>query len=307
MQTLKSRSDSEQSSSSKVGGKQNFNDIYNQDDPRSYYRTLGPLDYRVADYARPIVEGCLRALSQIRGKQRLTILDLCCGYGINGSVLRHSVSMADLYDHYSDPKLDGLSSEELAEADRRFFADNRRNGSAELVGDIVGLDVADRAVRYAEETGLIDRGAAINLEREDLPQRLAQELAEVDIITVTGGMGYVTDVTFRKLLEVTPEKARPWILSFPLRGLDLARFDRAFADFGLETEAWDTPIPQRRFADDNERERTLQRLKENDIDARAEQRDGRLYAHCYLARPAQEKVSLRGLVDRAVAEAETED
>lgn len=300
MQTLKPETRSS-GNESKVTGKHNFENIYNHPDPRPYYRTLGPLDYRVAEFARPIVERCLHTLAEVRDKKRLTILDLCCGYGINGSLLRHSLGMADLYERYADPRLDELGSEELAAADRRFYAARKRNGNSAhtLVGNILGLDPADNAVRYAEQTGLIDRGAAINLEREDLPERLIKDLSQVDLITVTGGMGYITDVTFRKLLAATPAEARPWILSFPLRGLDLSRFERAFADHGLVSESWEDPIPQRRFADEEERSRILQRLQESGIDPALERRDGRLFALCHLARPAAEKVSLADLIDDA--------
>ena len=303
MKIHKSRPQSPQESpqaSSKVGGKQSFDSIYNEADPRSYYRALEPLGYRVAEHARPIAEAAMRALSDLRGKPRLTLLDLCCGYGINGSLLRHSLSMADLYERYADPELDDLGSEELAASDRRFYAQHRGNSTSGLVGEILGMDAADKAVRYAEKTGLIDRGAAINLEREELPEALRAELADVDLITVTGGMGYVTDVTFRKILSATSAKARPWVLSFPLRGLDLGRFERVFADYGLETETWDSLVPQRRFADAAERQRTLGRLEESGIDPAPERRDDSFFAQVYLARPVDEQVRLADLVERAL-------
>lgn len=282
-----------------VGGKQNFDHIYNHPDPRPYYRTLGPLEYSVADRARPIFERCLRTLARVRGKQRLAVLDLCCGYGVNGGLLRHQVGLADLYERYSGSDLDHLGSEELTAADRRFYAERRRNGESaqSLVGRILGLDPAERAVSYAERAGLIDRGAAVNLEREDLSDSLRRDLAEVDLITVTGGMGYVTHVTFRKLLAATRLEARPWIVSFPLRGLDLAPFEQAFAEFGLVSETWEEePIPQRRFSDAGERERTLRRLADSGLDSDQERESGKLMALCHLARPASEKVALAELV-----------
>lgn len=287
-------------SRSAVGGKQSFDHIYNHPDPRPYYRTLQPLDYQVAEHARPIFERCLRTLARTRGKRQLAILDLCCGYGVNGGLLRHRLGMADLYDRYGDPDLDRLGSEELAKADRRFYEEHRRDeGAAQaLVGSILGLDPAERAVSYAERTGLIDRGAAINLEREDLPAELRRDLAEVDLITVTGGMGYVTEVTFRKILSATRPGARPWIVSFPLRGLDLTPFERVFDEYGLVCETWEEDlIPQRRFADESERRRTLQRLEDNGLDSDPERESGRLLALCCLARPAAEKVALAELMN----------
>lgn len=298
--------DTSRGSHSSVGGKQNFDHIYNHPDPRPYYRTLQPLDYRVAEHARPIFERCLRTLARVRGKRRLAVLDLCCGYGVNGSLLRHRLGMADLYERYADPGLDRLGSEELARADRRFYETRRRGDEAAqaLVGSILGLDPADKAVDYAERTGLIDRGAALNLEREELPAELRRDLAEVDLITVTGGMGYVTEVTFRKLLSATRPEARPWIVSFPLRGLDLSPFEKVFRDHGLVCEAWEEdPIPQRRFADEAERRRTLQRLEDNGLDAEPERESGRLLALCHLARPAAEKVALAELVNGYAAAA----
>lgn len=292
MQTLENRPGNS-AATSKVGGKQSFDSIYNQSDPRSYYRTLEQYDYQVADHARPIAEACLRELARLRARPRLTLLDLCCGYGINGSLLRHSLSMADLYERYSDPDLDDLCAEELAAADRRFFSRRRSSGATGLLGEILGMDAADKAVRYAERVGLIDRGVGINLEREELPRDLRAELGEVDLITVTGGMGYVTDVTFRKILSATSAARRPWILAFPLRGLDLDCFEQAFADHGLKTETWETLVPQRRFVDAAERQRTLERLKMDEIDPAPERDEDSLFAQVYLARPAGEQSPIR--------------
>ena len=81
-------------------GKHNFDQIYNCSDPRPYFTTLRPLDYRIHRTATPVFARCAKLLALQRGLRRVTMVDVCAGYGINAALLRHSVNLDDLYDLY---------------------------------------------------------------------------------------------------------------------------------------------------------------------------------------------------------------
>ena len=98
--------------------------------------------------------------------------------------------------------------------DRRFF------GTREEARDfeIIGLDRAERAVAFAEEIGLIDDGVVENLEEHPLPVVAMPGLADVDLMTSTGCIGYVTERIFERLLPAVTKGARaPWMANFVLR------------------------------------------------------------------------------------------
>ena len=85
------------------GHKANFDDIYDQPDPRAYFRTLAPLDYQIPQQARPVIERVHAAAGADR-----TILDVCCSYGINAALLRFDLDIADLAARYTDAGLDAV-------------------------------------------------------------------------------------------------------------------------------------------------------------------------------------------------------
>ncbi len=266
-----------------TSGKASFHHIYNHVDPRPYYQVLRPLDYRIPEYALPIFERCARALQRLRGKRRLTVVDLCCGYGVNAALLKHDVAMDDLYDRYESDEAVEMTTTELIDADRRYFSRRRR---ASPVGEVVGIDPADRAVGYSEAVGLLDAGAALDLEEQSPDEQLRARFAKADMITITGGTGYITGTTFEKVLEPIPEDRRPWIACFPLRIAPFHPFVQTFAEHGLKTEqVREYTYPQRRFVSEEERERAASKLAELGIDSRNPERDGYLHAEFHLARP----------------------
>ncbi|KPC83446.1 hypothetical protein ADL35_17450, partial [Streptomyces sp. NRRL WC-3753] len=110
-------------------------------------------------------------------------------YGVNAALLNHKLSLADLYDRYTDAReTGGLSAVLLADEDRTFFDELRRPEAVRTIG----IDAAKRAVGYAERVGLLDAGFAENLEAAEPSARLRRTLAGTDLITVTGGVGYIS-------------------------------------------------------------------------------------------------------------------
>ena len=117
------------------GHKANFDDIYDQPDPRAYFRTLAPLDYQIPQQARPVIERVHAAAGADR-----TILDVCCSYGINAALLRFDVDIADLAARYTDAGLDDRPAAERVRADRSYFADRRARRRARRPGPGCGSE-----------------------------------------------------------------------------------------------------------------------------------------------------------------------
>jgi hypothetical protein len=176
-----------------MAGKVSFDDIYDQPDPRAYFRTLAALEYRIPELARGPFAHLARTLRG--GSERCRVLDLCCSYGINAALLNHDVTLDELYARYRAAELDALPSDELVAADRHFYARRRRRDAV----PVVGLDAAAKAVGYALGAGLLEAGSSENLEEADPSDDLRGRLAGVRLITVTGGIGYVTERTFAHL------------------------------------------------------------------------------------------------------------
>src|SRR5699024_2175146 len=138
--------------------------IYNEPDARAYYRTLSRYDYRIPEHGATIFRQLLQPeLRPARGAgmaRQLTVLDVCCSYGVLAGLLKTQLSIDDLYRHYRDPGLDSLSRDEIIEGDRKYVAEHAVAGQPRMLG----LDIASNAVAYAESTGLLDAGFVENLE-----------------------------------------------------------------------------------------------------------------------------------------------
>ena len=266
--------------------KQNFDHIYNRSDPRSYFSTLRPLDYRIQRTAIPVFARCANLLARQRGLRRVTMVDLCAGYGVNAALLRHKVSLDELYDLYDETTTPSATDQSpFIESDKRFFASRRLKSAP--VDTVIGIDVAARAVGYAKNVGLLDYGASENLERGAPSGALRERLANATLITVTGGMGYIGPQTFEHILTNVRARHAPWIVAFPLLTTPLEPFRRLFDRFGLRTEIWEhETFPQRLFADEHEFSNAANSLKKLGLPSPNE--DDYLQTKMICARPSTE-------------------
>lgn len=259
--------------------KANFDDIYDRRDPRAYYHELGALDYEVPSHGQQIFRDVLDALPS----DDATVVDLCCSYGVNAALLKHDLSLDDLYSHYRDEQIASLSRDELVATDRAFFAHRERPDRP----DVVGIDAAASAVDYALDVGLLEVGAAEDLERDAPSPQLTDALVDTDLITVTGGIGYITEQTFDRVLDCTPADQPPWVAALCLRTVSYAPVAAALTRRGLVTEQWEgRTFAQRRFADDHERDYALRSLAAQGLDPQGKESEGAYHVDVYLSRPA---------------------
>lgn len=261
--------------------KSDFDSIYDQPDPRAYFRTLARLDYTTPQHGADVFSRLLREHPSTSGRPS-TVLDLCCSYGVVSTLLKTDLDLAEVYRHYGAPATRSMTNRELAAADVRLLRERRRAG-APLVA---GLDVAKNAVDYAVTTGTLDVGFAENLEESDPGPRLSELLGDVDLITATGAIAYVTERTFERLVAA----ARPsvWVASFCLRTSDYGPIADALAARGLRTERLAGTYPQRRFTDADEQRWAVEEVRARGLDPSGRESDGYYHAELYVSRPARQ-------------------
>ena len=287
-------------------GKANFELIYDLEDPREYFNTLGSFDYCVAQHGQHVFSTLIEARregwsSNGIGEKRTKVLDVCCSYGINAALLKYDTSLEELYTRYGSKEFADLSSEELERADAAFYEERFKEAAPE----VIGVDVASNAVSYGIRSGALDAGFAENLEAGEPTEELRRAVSGVDLLTVTGGVGYISGRTFERLLDCIvegPEGRVPWLAVFALRWVSYEDISEVLSSYGLVTEKLDGhTFTQRRFTDVGEREYVLEELARMGIDTTGKEDTGWYHADFYLSRPVEEaEIPLETLLSPAL-------
>lgn len=266
-------------------GKANFDLIYDLEDPREYFNVLREFDYCIPRHGQRLFSSLIEARRQEAEERPLRIVDICCSYGVNAALLKYETTLDGLYARYGSEDLATLSSEELAEADAAFYGERRREEPPE----VVGLDVAGHAVSYGTRSGILDAGFAENLEDKEPSDALHQAASEVDLLCVTGGVGYISERTFQRLLDCVSGDRMPWVAVFALRWVSYEEISEALSAYGLVTEKLEGhTFTQRRFIDNEEREYVLEELSKMGLETTGKEDEGWYHANFYLSRPAAE-------------------
>ncbi|MGW0817944.1 hypothetical protein ACWD00_32775 [Streptomyces viridiviolaceus] len=263
-------------------GKSRFDDIYDRPDPRAYFQRLAPLGYEIPHHAQPVFRqiAAARAAFDDGHRGRPAMLDVCCSYGVNAALVNHDVTLAEMYERYTSPDCRTMSRKELAARDKEFYAERRRPDAV----TVFGLDVAAPAVQYALEVGLLDAAFTEDLEQGPPGAGLRDALAEVGLITLTGGGSYITARTFTALLGGT---IRPvWVSAFVLRTVSYQPIVRALAAHGLSTTVdVSRTYPQRLFTDERERRYAIEAVRALGGNPTGREEDGRFHSLHYESRP----------------------
>jgi len=274
--------------------KANMDHIYNELDPRAYFRELKKLNYSIPDTALPIFRKIIEQVRREKG-DTVHVLDLGCSYGVNAALLKHDLSMDELYKHWGQTDLSVAGAEEIAARDKKYFTNLENPENIE----VIGLDLAENAISFAEEIGLLDDGLAVNLETGGLSSQASEILAPTDLITSTGCVGYVTEKTFDTILPAVMTGRSPWVANFVLRMFPFDAIEETLENCGYVTEKLEgQTFQQRRFASDEEQEQALDQLRDQGIDPTHEETDGNLVAEFYLSRPKADvdKMSIESLL-----------
>ena len=268
--------------------KASMDHIYDQRDPRAYFRELNHLGYAIPGEAKPIFQ---KLISHLQGRRRdqINILDLGCSYGVNAALLKHDLSMADLYAHWDNDEMADAVPEEVIDNDQHFFSERSEPEDIK----VIGIDVAENAIGYGTKAGLLDDGLTVDLETEPLPAAAEEELTAVDLVMSTGCVGYVTEKSFERLMPVITRGRKPWLANFVLRMFPFDAIDQTLSKWGYVTEKLDGhTFVQREFASTEEREQVVGQMIESGIDFRCEEAQDQLLAEFYLSRPPPEAAGL---------------
>lgn len=263
-------------------GKMEMRHIYNNVDPLGYFSTLSELDYCIPQEAKPQFEKLINARRDVTGANTAKVVDLGCSYGVNSALLKHGLSMEELYRLYSE--ID--DPETLLARDRRIYAEPVDPGL-----EFVGVDLAENAVSYAVDAGLLDAGVVTNLEMTDPTPEDVATLENADLMISTGCVGYVSEVSLERLLLSSIE-SRPWMAHFVLRMFDFEASADMLASHGYTTERVTRFFPQRRFVSTEERQQVLDNLDRMGIDAAGVETTGWYFAQLHVARPKEIVASL---------------
>lgn len=265
-------------------GKASFGHIYDRQDPREYFKTLGSMDYRIPDHGQRLF-GALVDRQRGPGADPVNVVDICCSYGINAALLKHDVTLDDLYERYCSEELGELSGHDLAEDDVAYYAGRAR----EAAPRVIGVDVAQNAVSYALKAGLLDAGATEDLENDKPSEALRREVSDADLLTVSGGIGYISERTFDALLGCVDGGPPPWVAALALRWVSYEEISNVLDGYGLVTEKLvGHTFEQRSFADDAERDYVCRELQNMGVDTEGKEEAGNYHAEFYLSRPAEQ-------------------
>jgi hypothetical protein len=259
--------------------KANFNDIYTAEDPRDYFSVLGALDYMIPDVAEPVVRQILEARSRIY-KDPPVVLDVGCSYGINAAVHRFPLGFNTLRRRYARREVMGVDSTRLLQMDKHYYQAWPETGLARFIG----LDIAEPAISYACKVGLLEAGITANLEDEALSREDAAIIARSNVILATGCVGYVTEKTYRQILDAMPRP--PWVISFVLRMFPYDPLAAALEKHGLVTEKLaGATFVQRRFRDVDEFQHCLDAVQARGLSTSGFESDGLFQADLFVSRP----------------------
>lgn len=241
--------------------------------------TLAQLDYRIPQEAKGAFRQILAARRRVCGADSAKVIDVGCSYGVNAALLKYDLSIEELSGHYEEAA--ELSRAELVARDVAYFEE-----AADPALEVVGIDAAEEAIRYALEAGILDGAITTNLEAMVPTPQDAELIAGADLVISTGCYGYVSDRTFEHILDHC-EGSQPWMAHTVLRMFDFGEAEQLLEARGYVTEKLAGVVPQRRFASREERHNTLDNLAAAGIDAAGLEEQGWYFAELFVSRPRE--------------------
>lgn len=264
--------------------KNDFDQVYDVEDPSPYFTALRPSDYRMP----AVLAGALKHIhgplcAARHSGDTLTVLDFACGYGAIGALLRHDISMPEIYDWYGQRHWRPVDGRRYWAADAAFYG-ARRAGSVAF--EIGGVDIAGVALEYAVAQGFLDRAFHENLVDHAPSFELMQFLAGVDLIVESGAVGGLLPVAFERILHCCDDESRPWFLYSPRPDVDWASLNTLWAEHEYCTECLGSrPVRYRMPLGARERADTLRITRALGKPDDAVMRHGYLLVDLTLARP----------------------
>ena len=261
-----------------------FERVYDLDDPSPYFATLRRADYRMPAALVAALKAIHDPLCAARGAGgALQVLDFACGYGAIGALLRHDISMADLYARYGERKWQPADARRYWAEDIAFFAARRAETAA---FDIGGIDIAGNALAYAAALGFVDRAFPENLVDDAPSDGLARFLRGAHLVVESGALGVLLPAAFARVLDFASSESPPWFLYCPRPDVNWSALEKLWADRGYRTESFlPAPVRYRKPLEAQERADMLRRARGFGKPDEAIMRDGYFLVDMTLARP----------------------
>ena len=271
--------------------KNDFDRVYDLEDPSPYFTALRPADYRMPQVLAATLKAIHMAVAKARGVDKtLRLLDFACGYGAIGALLRHDISMHDIFTRYAQRDWQPSDARTYWESDAAFFS-ARRNDSAGF--EIGGTDIAGVALEYAAALGFLDEIFHENLIDAVPGNRFREFLCGVDLVVESGSLGGLLPMAFEHVLDAHAGRRQPWFLYCPRPDVEWDALDTLWQARGYAAESLSTvPIRYRKPLGDQERADMLRITRVLGKADEAVIRDDYLLVDMTLARPAGDAAEL---------------
>ena len=254
--------------------------LYDEPDSRAYYQSLGALDYRTPEHVQQLARWCF---GHFCGGEPW-ILDVGCGFGVNGAGLLYGVAVQDLLTRYDSDHMRQMSPESVIELDMQYFSEHPRQPC-----HMAGLDVSRSSLDYGLRTGLLDVAFDDNLMQAPVPDDLIRIVASGALIIESGVPIFIAPHVIDALLAAAGSDSRPWVITAPPRYTNVSGYSDVFEKHGYVMEQVSPdPLPHRQFHSPEEADRIIDQQIAMGIDSTAEKQTGYIYTTLFLARPAGE-------------------
>ena len=264
--------------------KDDFDRVYDLEDPSPYFTALKPSDYCMPEVLARALKAIHRPACAARGAAgSLRVLDFACGYGAIGAMLRHGVSMSGIYTRYGERQWRPADARRYWTADAAFFSARREASACFEIG---GTDIAAVALEYAAALGFLDRAFHENLVEDAPSGELKRFLHGADLIVESGSLGDLLPGAFERILDGCGGAARPWFIYCPRPDVDWAPLNVLWAARGYRAERLGTgPVRYRKALSAEELADMLRVTRALGKPDEAVMRDGYLLVDMTLARP----------------------
>ncbi|MEO0730167.1 MAG: hypothetical protein AAFY64_07285 [Pseudomonadota bacterium] len=266
-------------------------DIFQQSDPRGFFRVMFGLDYGLPDTASIVFRQIIRDMRATLGRP-VKVLDLGSGYGTLPALIRHALDMDQLAHRYRDLDWSEIDTDELVRLDKHYFA-----GWPQLTdARFIAFDVHEGGTAYAQQVGLIDHVISSSPENGELADEDRAALSDVDLVISLNCADFLSDDAFKLLVDAIKS---PHLCAaiFALRVSALHPLAAVLEARGLGHEKLESmTFVQRRFASSSEWTQVLLALETQGLSARGKEADGLLHAELHVMRP-QAAITERKLSD----------
>lgn len=255
--------------------KADFTAVYNEETPHRYFAAMKALEYQIPESARPKIDFLIDKIKE-RGAGEVTIFDLGCSYGVLSALVQFGLPLHTLYRRYE--------SSTSSQSENSWYASHKKRPDVKFYG----IDTSENAIRFATSVGLLEDGVAVDLEDESTTLAALGRLPNhADLIISTGCVGYITEVTFNKVLRYLCNGSRPVIASFVLRAFDYSAIAEMLSRHGYQTiKLPERTFIQRRFRDATEQAHILSLLKRDAVPhtgPRPPETDGYYHAELFVS------------------------